>query len=139
MFSTKEAGKIIFMLNIKAIERRNPQDVNAGTKFYAHAISTGKVDFERLAYLVSNQCTVRVSDCLAVLRALEHNMMDELEQGKVVQFGDLGNFQIGIRSEGQLAQEDVSGNAVTSAHMNFRPAKRLRKMLKTLEYKLITG
>ena len=127
------------MLHIKAIERRNPQDKTADAKYYAHAISTGKVDFERLAYLVSNQCTVRVSDCLAVLRALEHNMMDELEQGRIVQFGDLGNFQIGIRSEGKDNFEDVSAHSVSSAHMNFRPAKRLRKMLKNLDYKLTNG
>ncbi len=127
------------MLNIKAIERRNPQDKAADAKYYAHAISTGKVDFERLAYLVSNQCTVRVPDCLAVLRALEHNMMDELEQGKIVQFGDLGNFQIGVRSEGKENVEDVSAQSISSAHMNFRPAKRLRKMLKTLDFKVTNG
>ena len=55
------------MVILKALERRNPQDVNAVNKFYAKAISQGVIDFERLAYLVSNQCTVRVPDCLAVL------------------------------------------------------------------------
>lgn len=124
------------MLKLKSIPRKNPQDDTAVAKYYAHAIGTGKVDFERLAYLVSNQCTVRVSDCLAVLRAMEHNLMDELQQGKIVQFGDVGNFQIGVRSEGETLQESVSGNSVTSAHLNFRPAKRLRKMLKTLDYSM---
>ena len=127
------------MIEIKSISRKNPQNETADPKFYAHAISTGKVDFERLAYLVSNQCTVRVSECLAVLRAMEHNMMDELEQGKVVQFGDLGNFQIGVRSEGRAFKEEVNSTTVTSAHLNFRPGKRLRKMLKVLDYKIITG
>jgi predicted histone-like DNA-binding protein len=127
------------MLDIKAIPRKNPQDGTVEPKFYAHAIATGKVDFERLAYLVSNQCTVRIADCLAVLRALEHNMMDELEQGKVVQFGDLGNFQIGVRSEGQILEDEVNAHSVKSAHLNFRPAKRLRKMLKGLDFKLING
>ena len=127
------------MIELKSISRKNPQNDAAVPKFYAHAISTGKVDFERLAYLVSNQCTVRVSDCLAVLRAMEHNMMDELEQGKVVQFGDIGNFQIGVRSVGKELTEEVNSFSVTSAHLNFRPAKRLRKMLKTLDYKIISA
>lgn len=125
------------MLELKSISRKNPQDLNAVPKFYAHAISTGMVDLERLAFLVSNQCTVRVPDILAVLRAMEHNMMDELEQGKVVKFGDIGSFQIGVRSVGKDLTEEVSGHSVTSAHLNFRPAKRLRKMLKTLDYKII--
>lgn len=127
------------MIEIKSISRKNPQDETAVPKFYAHAIATGKVDFERLAYLVSNQCTVRVSDCLAVLRAMEHNMIDELGQGKVVQFGDLGNFQIGVRSDGKELTEQVTGNSITSAHLNFRPAKRLRKMLKSLDFKIISA
>ena len=117
------------MIAIKAMSRLNPQDVNAENKFYAKAISQGVIDFERLAYLVSNQCTVRESDCYAVLRALEHNIMDELKQGKVVQLGGLGNFQVGVRSNGEVLAENVSGNSVKKAHLNFRPGAKLREML----------
>jgi predicted histone-like DNA-binding protein len=126
------------MIIIKAMERSNPQDVTAEHKFYAKAISQGLIDFERLAYLVSNQCTVRESDCYAVLRALEHNIMDELKQGKVVQLGGLGNFQVGVSSHGEVTPETVSANSVKKAHMNFRPGAKLRDMLEIMKYKLIT-
>jgi predicted histone-like DNA-binding protein len=122
------------MIHLKGIARKNPQDSTAAPKYYAYSITTGMVDFERLAYLVSNQCTVRTADCLAVLRALEHNMMDELEQGRTVQFGDLGLFHIGVQAEGKATPEEVTTATVKGARMNFRPAKRLRKMLKGLEY-----
>jgi len=128
--------KFLYMLNLKGIARKNPQDDTAAPKYYAYATTTGMVDFERLAYLVSNQCTVSVADCLAVLRSLEHNMMDELEQGRTVQFGDLGLFHIGVHAEGKATLEEVNSATVKKAHMNFRPAKRLRKMLKGLEYKM---
>jgi len=124
------------MVHLKGIARKNPQDETAAAKYYAYAITTGMVDFERQAYLVSNQCTVRVADCLAVLRSLEHNMMDELEQGRTVQFGDLGLFHIGVQAEGKATLEEVNSTTVKGARMNFRPAKRLRKMLKGLEYKM---
>jgi predicted histone-like DNA-binding protein len=124
------------MINLKGIARKNPQDIAATPKYYAFSITTGMVDFERLAYLVSNQCTVREADCLAVLRGLEHNMMDELAQGRTVQFGDLGLFHIGVNSEGKNSLEEVNSASVKGARMNFRPAKRLRKMLKGLEYKM---
>jgi predicted histone-like DNA-binding protein len=125
------------MVAIKALSRLNPQDLLAENKFYAKAISTGIVDFERLAYLVSNQCTVRESDCYAVIRAMEHNIIDELLQGKVVQFGGLGNFQVGVSSEGKTTAEEVNGSAVKKSHMNFRPGKRLREMLANVKYKMI--
>mgnify|MGYP002637618666 CR=1 FL=1 len=124
------------MVVLKAIERLNPQDVTAVNKFYAKAISQGVIDFERLAYLVSNQCTVRESDCYAVLRALEHNIMDELKQGKVVQLGGLGNLQVGVSSHGEIDAATVSSNSVKKAHMNFRPGAKLRDMLEIMKYKL---
>jgi predicted histone-like DNA-binding protein len=127
------------MVYIKPIERLNPQDVSADKKFYAKAISQGVIDFERLAYLVSNQCTVRESDCYAVLRALEHNIMDELKQGKVVQLGGLGNLQVGVSSNGEVLAENVSINSVKKAHMNFRPGAKLRDMLEIMKYKVLAG
>jgi len=127
------------MVIIKPMERRNPQDVNAVNKFYAKAISQGVIDFERLAYLVSNQCTVRESDCYAVLRALEHNIIDELKQGKVVQLGGLGNLQVGVSSNGETLAEEVNAASVKKAHINFRPGAKLRDMLEITKYKLIAG
>jgi len=119
------------------MERGNPQDLLAVKKFYAKAISTGLIDFERLAYLVSNQCTVRESDCYAVLRALEHNIIDELKQGKVVQLGGLGNLQVGVSSNGEELAEEVSAASVKKAHMNFRPGAPLRDMLGIMKYTMI--
>ena len=127
------------MIVIKAIERRNPQDLTAVNKFYAKAISQGVIDFERLAYLVSNQCTVRESDCYAVLRALEHNIMDELKQGKVVQLGGLGNLQVGVSSLGEDTAEKVTASSVKRAHINFRAGSKLREMLEITKYKLMAG
>lgn len=127
------------MIHIKAIPRGNPQDLTAPAKFYAHAIAAGEVDLERLAYLVSNQCTVRESDCHAVLLALMHNVVDELRQGRVVDLGALGRFQVGVRSKGLDVAQEVNAASVRKAHLNFRPGKRLRKMLLSLDYKLVDG
>ena len=85
------------MVKVKSIERPNPQDRTADNKFYAQAIATGTTDLERLAYLVSNQSTVREADCYAVLLSLLHNISDELQQGKIVKLDKLGSFQIGVR------------------------------------------
>jgi predicted histone-like DNA-binding protein len=127
------------MVSVKMIPRKNPQDEQAPERYYVQAVANGFVDLERLAYLISNQSTVREPDCLAVLSALQHNMLDELAQGKVVQLGTLGNFQVGVRSTGSETQEEVSVTNVRSAHINYRPGKRVRKALKTMDYKLIDG
>lgn len=122
------------MVKIIPIERPNPQDRAAENKFYAQAVATGTVDLERLAYLVSNQSTVREADCYAVLLSLLHNIKDELEQGKIVKLDKLGSFQIGVNSDGVASSDEVSANSVKKAHINFRPDKRLRDMLANLNY-----
>ena len=127
------------MVTIKPLQRVNPRDISAERKYYAAAISQGMVDFERLAYLVSHQCTVRESDCLAVLRALEHNVMDELKQGKIVQLGSLGNFQVGVNSKGELNADEVNSSTVKKARLNFRPGVKLRDMLETMKFRVQAG
>ena len=122
------------MVKLTIIERPNPQDRAAENKFYAQAIATGTTDLERLAFLVSNQSTVIEADCYGVLLSLLHNVTDELSQGKIVKLDKLGSFQIGVSSKGIATAEELSASAVKKAHINFRPDKRLRTVLKNVAF-----
>lgn len=122
-------------IKFKSLPRKNPQDLFAPEKFYATAIADGDVDLERLAELISYQCTVTESDCYAVLISLEHNIVSELKQGRIVKLGRLGNFQVGISSEGKDTTEEVSANAIRKTRVLFRPGKKLRSMLNDLSFR----
>ncbi|NJB81730.1 HU family DNA-binding protein [Wenyingzhuangia aestuarii] len=124
------------MVRIKPLQKTNPQDLTAEKKFYAQAVATGTTDLERLAYLVSNQSTVREADCYAVILSLVHNIVDELEQGKIVKLNKLGSFQVGIRSFPSETEKEVTASTVKSAHLNFRPDVKLRNMLKNVSFTL---
>ena len=119
----------------KVLPRKNPQDAMAPEKFYAAAIADGDVDLDRLAELISYQCTVTASDCYAVLLSLEHNIIGELGQGRIVKLGRLGNFQVGISSIGKDTESEVSANAITKSRILFRPGKKLRTMLNDLSFR----
>jgi predicted histone-like DNA-binding protein len=118
----------------KVLPRKNPQDVNAPEKFYAAAVADGNVDLDRLAELISYQCTVTESDCYAVLLSLEHNIIGELGQGRIVKLGRLGNFQVGVSSEGKNSAEEVSATSIYKSRILFRPGKRLRAMLDSVSF-----
>ena len=122
-------------IKYKVLPRKNPQDLLAPEKFYASAIADGDVDLDRLAELFSYQCTVTETDCYAVLLALEHNIIGELGQGRIVKLGRLGNFQVGLSSEGKETAAEVSSNAITKSRILFRPGKRLRSMLSEVSFK----
>jgi predicted histone-like DNA-binding protein len=122
-------------IKFKTQSRKNPQDLTAPEKFYAAAIADGNVDLDRLAELISYQCTVTESDCYAVLLALEHNIIGELKQGRIVKLGRLGNFQVGISSTGSDTAAEVSATAITKSRILFRPGKKMRSMLNDVSFK----
>ncbi|MHB0754916.1 HU family DNA-binding protein [Polaribacter sp. M15] len=119
----------------KTLPRKNPQDMAAPEKFYAAVVANGSVDFETLAEQISNQCTVTETDCLAVLNALEQNIVHELKQGRIVRLGKLGNFQVSLSSTGLSTADQVSAQAITATRILFRPAKKMRNLLKNLSFR----
>ena len=121
-------------INYRPLARKNPQDITATPKYYAAVKTNGSVDFETLASLISEQCTVTETDCLAVLNVLEQNIVRELGQGRIVRLGKLGNFQVSLSSEGFATEEEVSAAGITNARILFRPAKKLRNLLKNLNF-----
>ena len=122
-------------IKYKVLPRKNPQDMMAPEKFYAAAIADGEVNLDKLAEQISYQCTVTESDCYAVLLSLERNIISELEQGRIVKLGRLGNFQVGISSEGKETAEEVNSHAITKARILFRPGKKLRSLLNDLSFR----
>ncbi|WP_310558166.1 HU family DNA-binding protein [Flavobacterium sp.] len=122
-------------IKFKTQSRKNPQDMTAPEKYYAAAVADGNVDLDRLAELISYQCTVNETDCYAVLLALEHNIIGELGQGRIVKLGRLGNFQVGISSKGSDTAAEVSATAITKSRILFRPGKKLRTMLDSVSFR----
>lgn len=121
-------------IKFKTQSRKNPQDLTAPEKFYAAAVSNGETDMEALAEMIAYQSTLTDTDCYAVLRSLEHNIINELKQGRIVKLGSLGNFQVSISSGGKVTPEEVSATDVTKSRILFRPGKKLRNLLGNLNY-----
>ena len=121
-------------IKFKTQPRKNPQDLVAPEKFYAAAIGNGETDMEALAEMISYQSTLTDTDCYAVLRSLEHNIINELNQGRIVKLGSLGNFQVSISSMGKITPNEVTAADIIKSRIIFRPGKKLRKLLGNLSY-----
>tara|TARA_B100000809_G_scaffold200767_1_gene201123 strand:+ start:7624 stop:8007 length:384 start_codon:yes stop_codon:yes gene_type:complete len=121
-------------IKYKIRQRLNPLDITATAKYYAAVSANGSIDFESLAEMISEQCTVTDTDCLAVLNVLEKNIVRELKEGRIVRLGKLGNFQVGLSSEGFATENEVTASAVTKSRILFRPAKKMRELLQNLTF-----
>lgn len=121
-------------IKFKIQSRKNPQDLTAPEKYYAAAIGNGETDLEALATMIAYQSTLTDTDCYAVLKSLEHNIINELNQGRIVKLGSLGNFQISVSSEGKNMPEEVTATDIKKSRILFRPGKKLRNLLKAVSY-----
>lgn len=122
------------MIHYKVINRKNPLDRTLPEKHYATVVKNGTVDFESLADIITDSSTVSLGDILNVLQTLEKAIIRELGQGRIVQLGRLGNFQVSISSKGVDTPEEVNAELITKARILFRPGRKMRHLVDNVKY-----
>jgi predicted histone-like DNA-binding protein len=115
-------------------EKTNPANPGAPKKWYAIAKSAGEVDLRSLGKQITQRCTVNYADTLAVIEGLLQVLSEQLEEGMIVRFGDLGSFQVTISSSGVDTQEQFHASMIRGSKVSFRPGKVLKDMLKSLHF-----
>ena len=113
------------------ITKRTNSIQNKKEQFIMQAVHTGKVDLDRISSAISNECSLHEVDVKAVLYALGIKLSDYLQQGKVVDLGDVGKFKIGFKS---TAEEDATNLSpkknIKKYHINYQPSIKLKRTLK---------
>lgn len=124
-------------IRFKAVQRVNPSDQNAARKFYARATTKEVKGLLDLADIMSDGGTIRRSDIYAVLISLVSAITREIKSGNRVNMGELGTFYPSINSEGYETAEEVSANGIKKVNLRYRPAKEMKKVLRTLDFQKI--
>jgi len=68
-------------------------------KWFARTITNGTLETEEVAQLIQNNCTVKYSDVLAVLKELQEVLTDKLQEGYSVHLENIGYFKISASSK----------------------------------------
>jgi len=116
------------------VMRKNPAKASAPGKFYAHAQAYGEMDFDSLCEEVNGRCTITRADVAGVVEAIPESMKKGLANGQIVRLGNFGSFQIGVRSNGAVKEDEFISSMIRGTHITFRPGKLLINMQKTLAY-----
>ena len=116
------------------VPRYNPSQKGMPPKYYAQSQASGEVDVREMAERIQQNCTVTKADVHAVLVAMEDVIILALKSGEMIRLGDLGTFQIGLRSKGALTEEDFNVSLIKRARINFRPGVALSNFLSSLTY-----
>ena len=118
------------MINYKIIGRMKPGTQNPETeKFYATVVSPGMIDIEGLAKRISGMCTVTRADCLAVLAALQEQIVYALQSGMRVHLGDVGSFRLSCQSLGADTAEEFEVKNIKKLKVVYHPSKVLKQSI----------
>lgn len=119
----------------QALKRINPQNLNQTPKYYAQLLSSGTVDLDQIAALMSDGSTVRQNDIYAVLIGMVNEISKQLSQGKIVCIDHLGTFRLSARSQAATTAAEVKPSLIKKSVILYKPSKRLNTTLKSLKYK----
>ncbi len=117
-----------------SVRRKNIAHRDSPDLYYAFAKASRDVDIEEMSERIERASTVNATDVVAVLHALETEMMDCFKLGEIVRLGKIGSFQVSLRSSGVADQKDVKESVIRNARICFRPGNGIKDVLKTLSY-----
>ena len=124
-------------IDFKMVPKQNNIASPPEVKYYPCAVSKGEVDLDHVAAIVAGRCSLSEADCYGVLIAMSQVMGEELAKGKIVKIDRLGTFALTIKGMGTDTPEALNKNTIKSAKMLFKPARNLKKILNTLQFKRI--
>ena len=112
--------KLINRRNLGKDSGENPR------KFYAQAVNNGYMSFDELCGDIAEQCTLTSADVKAVLDRMNYVLDKNLKAGRIVQFGEIGNFRLAVGSTGSLTEKDFSTAQIKKPKIVFTPGSRLQ-------------
>ena len=110
---------------VKVRENKNMRSSAFG-KFFGRVVSTETMSYGELCKHMSEHNSVYGEDvCLGVAKKLQNCMLEQLLEGKKVQFGDLGTFYLSVKSKGADTEDDFNlGVNIKGLYLRFSPNRQ---------------
>jgi predicted histone-like DNA-binding protein len=122
-------------VKIRKVQRKMLTGSEVGkVKTYGIAKSAGFCNLDRLCKLVSARSSMSSADVKAILDSLNWVMDMELQEGYIVQIGELGNFRMSVSSEGTDEAGDYKVSKVKKGRIIFTPGSSLRRSVNETTY-----
>jgi predicted histone-like DNA-binding protein len=109
---------------VKVTQNKNDKTTAFG-KWYGRVVSTKTMSYQELCKHMSEHNSVYGEDvCLGVANKLQYCILEQLLEGKKVQFGELGTFYLSVKSTGANKEEDFNlGTNINGLFLCFSPSR----------------
>ena len=109
----------------KTYKNQNTASKSYG-QFYARLVPTKTMSYQELCKHMSEHNSVYGEDvCLGVANKLQSCILEQLLEGKKVQFGDLGTFYLSAKCSGSNTEDDFNvGQNIKGLYLRFAPSRQ---------------
>ena len=109
---------------VKVKQNKNSKSTAFG-KWYGRVVATKTMSYQEICKHMSEHNSVYGEDvCLGVANKLQNCMLEQLLEGKKVQFGELGTFYLSIKSTGTAKEDDFNlGTSINGLFLHFTPSR----------------
>ena len=110
---------------IKVTENKNQRSTAYG-KHFGRVVATETMSYTQLCKHMSEHNSVYGEDvCLGVAKKLQNCMLEQLLEGKKVEFGDLGTFYLAAKTIGADTEDDFNmGQNIKGLFLRFSPNRQ---------------
>ena len=110
---------------IKINQNQNSKS-RAYQKYYGKVVTTNTMSYKELTKHMSEHNSVYGEDvCSGVAIKLQSCILEQLLEGKKVQFGDLGTFYLSVKSEGAESEDKFNMNQnIKGLYLRFTPSRQ---------------
>ena len=111
---------------IKVCQNKNQKMPSCYGKYYGKVRTTKTMTYRELIKHMAEHNTVYGEDvCQGVSLKLANCLLEQLLEGKKVQFGELGTFYLSVKSSGADDEEKFNlGTDIKGLYLRFQPSRR---------------
>lgn len=119
---------------LKPVQRRNPQKPEEPMKWYPVQNTVKNVDESEVAEMIADETTLNPMEAMMAVRQLRKIVQRLLLDGKSVQLGNWGTFNITLSTEGAATKDALTARNVKSVNINFQPGSELKAALQKADF-----
>lgn len=119
---------------MKKMQRFDPTRKNEPMKWYGVQKRLTKMDENEVAELVAEETTLNPAEALMAIRQLRKVLLRALMDGKSVQLGNWGSFNLRVGTSGTDTREALTSAQVKNVRICFRPGSEVKEALRRTDF-----
>lgn len=104
-------------------------DETRSEKFVVKQVTSGKVSFSKLCTQVGQICGAHRGTVQLVIAGLVDALINNVDDGKIVQLGEFGTFRPAINAKAADTEEEANASRIYRKTVKFTPGNGLKDML----------